>query len=258
MGDRHDLTRRALVKAGLATAGGLLLPWQVQAEIASAADAASVDPYSGVVPLAFPIRSGQFGAISNNWHASRIGKLMPANHRNGKNRRAHDGMDVFPKSTASLPLVYAPFAGQVLAVCVFEGMTSTYEVSTLATPRQDYSKVVDGRTPRHGNHVWIRSTEAASEGYQIEYSHLQDETTIRALLAALRAANDLGEYLTVGVTTPIGVLGDTGNAAGSPQLHVEIHLPGTDTFTCTRCRPTKPLMTAINPYQSLITAASKL
>lgn len=55
---------------------------------------------------------------------------------------------------------------------------------------------------------------------------------------------------------PLGVIGDTGNAAGYPQLHVEIHYPTGSSFVCAECAPEKQL-TAIDPYASLLRATPR-
>ena len=52
----------------------------------------------------------------------------------------------------------------------------------------------------------------------------------------------------------MGTLGDTGNAIGVPQLHVELHYPAGERFTCAHCSPLSPL-TALDPYASLVSAA---
>jgi len=58
------------------------------------------------------------------------------------------------------------------------------------------------------------------------------------------------------LATPPGVMGDTGNAAGSPQLHVEMHYPIGSSFVCAKCSPERQ-RTAIVPYASLLRAASR-
>jgi hypothetical protein len=51
-------------------------------------------------------------------------------------------------------------------------------------------------------------------------------------------------------------MGDTGNAAGTPQLHAEIHYPAGSNFTCTHCTPNK-VVTSIDPEPSLMGAAKR-
>jgi murein DD-endopeptidase MepM/ murein hydrolase activator NlpD len=61
---------------------------------------------------------------------------------------------------------------------------------------------------------------------------------------------------TVTTSTPLGIMGDTGNAAGTPQLHAEIHYPAGSNFTCTHCTPNK-VVTSIDPEPSLMGAAKR-
>lgn len=52
-------------------------------------------------------------------------------------------------------------------------------------------------------------------------------------------------------------MGDTGNAAGTPQLHVEVHYPKGKTFTCTHCAPRKSGLTSLDPFNSLAGASPR-
>jgi len=91
--------------------------------------------------------------------------------------------------------------------------------------------------------VCIRSSDPASAGYFLFYCHLQKKAIVQALVP----------NQAVTTSTPVGVMGDTGNAAGTPQLHAEIHYPIHATYTCTRCTRPKTV-TAIDPYASLAQA----
>jgi hypothetical protein len=51
-------------------------------------------------------------------------------------------------------------------------------------------------------------------------------------------------------------MGDTGNAAGTPQLHSEIHYPAGSSFTCSHCTPSK-VLTSIDPEASLVRATRR-
>ncbi len=57
----------------------------------------------------------------------------------------------------------------------------------------------------------------------------------------------------VSTSTPMGRMGDTGNASGTPQLHAEIHYPQGTTYTCSHCTQPKTV-TSIDPYASLANA----
>jgi hypothetical protein len=54
----------------------------------------------------------------------------------------------------------------------------------------------------------------------------------------------------------LGEMGDPGNAAGTPQLHAEIHYPQGSGFTCSHCTPNKKV-TSIDPEASLIRATRR-
>jgi murein DD-endopeptidase MepM/ murein hydrolase activator NlpD len=125
------------------------------------------------------------------------------------------------------------------------GATVTYKVSGMTPLPWDYSRAIDNviNLPLYGNFVWLYSTDANSLGYFIFFCHLKNETTLQSL-----APDQL-----VTMSTPIGVMGDTGNAAGTPQLHVEIHYPAGTSFTCNHCTPNKSV-TSIDPEASLIRA----
>ena len=124
-------------------------------------------------------------------------------------------------------------------------MSSTYQ------PPWDYSNAVDNvaNLPLYGNFVWIYSTDPSSTGYFIFFCHLQNEPILQGLGQKLGQAID--------ITTQVGVLGDTGNASGTPQLHVEIHYPKGTTYSCSHCTPARTL-TAIDPFASLNGAASRV
>ncbi len=221
-------SRRTLLRSSIAAAA------LVSRELLPAGAAASpvVDPYTGAIPLVFPLKPRTYQTpLQDNWHVSREGSPLEWSHRTSRVFRAHDGVDVYPLPGAPLPTVYAPLAAQVAAVRV----GSSYQVAGTPPP-WNYST-----SPIYGNFVWLRSTEAASAGYFVFVCHLQDEAAIRGLAA--------GQPISTGAA--IGVVGGTGSATGAPQLHLEIHYPAGQSFGCRRCTPRKTL-TAINPYASLV------
>jgi murein DD-endopeptidase MepM/ murein hydrolase activator NlpD len=242
--------RRRFLQMGVgAAAGALLLPILPE----SARADVLVDPYGGSIPLVFPLVYGTYKTpVQDNWHVNREGRIYAWNHQNGASQRAHDGVDIYPSRRRKLPRVYAPLTGQVAAVCTRSSnavdATVTYKVSSKMPPPWDYSKAVDNviNLPLYGNFVWLYSTDASSFGYFIFFCHLKNETTIRSL------APDQP----VTTSTPVGVMGDTGNAAGTPQLHAEIHYPAGSGFTCSHCAPSKTL-TSIDPEASLIRATRR-
>ena len=244
------ISRRRFLQLGAgAAAGTLLLPVLP----GSAWAATLVDPYSGSIPLVFPLLYGTYKSpVQDNWHANREGQTYTWNHRNSTSQRAHDGIDVFPSRPRKLPRVYAPLTGTVAAVCTRSsntvGAAVTYKVSGKTLPPWDYSQAIDNviNRPLYGNFVWIYSTDANSLGYFVFFCHLKNETTIQSL------APDQP----VTASTPVGVLGDTGNAVGAPQLHAEIHYPAGSSFTCSHCTPNR-VLTAINPEASLIRATRR-
>jgi murein DD-endopeptidase MepM/ murein hydrolase activator NlpD len=249
-GRNASISRRRFLQIGAgAAAGTLLLP--VLPKTAGAAEL--VDPYTGSIPLVFPLRDGTYRApVQDNWHANREGQTYDWNHRNSTSQRAHDGVDVFPTRPRKLPRVYAPITGEVAAVCTRSSNTVnanvTYEVGSKKPP-WDYSRAIDTEInrPLYGNFVWLYSTDARSTGYFVFFCHLKNETTIQSLYP--------GKQVTV--STPVGVMGDTGNAVGSPQLHAEIHYPAGSSFTCSHCPPSNNVRTAIDPQPSLVQATPR-
>jgi murein DD-endopeptidase MepM/ murein hydrolase activator NlpD len=216
------------------------------------ASAALVDPLSGAIPLAFPLTVGAFQTpIADNWHEAREGMRYPWGHHAGS-LRAHDGVDIYPVDGTPLPLVYAPFDGVVSATCLRASNDASasinYRVSSASPPPWDYSAATDTADglPLYGNFVWITSSEAQSAGYAVLYAHLQNEP----LLAALRPGQR------VDAQTAIGVMGDTGNAAGTPQLHVELHYPAGASALCRDCTP-RHAVTSFDPFASLRTAIAR-
>jgi murein DD-endopeptidase MepM/ murein hydrolase activator NlpD len=244
------ISRRRFLQMGAgAAAGALLLP--VLPETARAGTL--VDPYSGSIPLVFPLVYGTYKTpVQDNWHVNREGQIYTWNHRNGSSQRAHDGVDVYPSRHRKLPRVYAPLSGKVAAVCVRSSntvnATVTYKVSSKMPPPWDYSQAIDNviNLPLYGNFVWLYSTDANSLGYFVFFCHLKNETTLQSL------APDQP----VTVSTPLGVMGDTGNAAGTPQLHSEIHYPAGSSFTCSHCTPSK-VLTSMDPEASLVRATRR-
>lgn len=241
------ITRRGLLRLGAAAAGAVVLPGGGVAW----ADALA-DPYSGAIPLVFPLIEGAYRSpVSNNWHTSREGRIYPWNHADDATHRAHDGVDIYPTAEA-VPQVYAPLTGTVAAICLRSANTPSaavaYQVSTTTPPPWDYSQAIDETAdlPLYGNFIWLCSTDPGSRGYFVFFCHLQNETTIQAL------APDQP----VTVRTQLGLIGDTGNAAGTPQLHTEIHYPGGSSYTCNRCTPARTL-TSIDPQASLLQATRR-
>jgi hypothetical protein len=235
------VSRRWVLRAGAATAAALLLPEQ-------AAEAATiVNPNTGVIPMTFPVRYGNYRAFRDNWHEVRAGPSSRWSHRLSLTQRAHDGIDVYPASYSYLGVVYAPFQAIVSAVCMYLGRPPIYRVSKLAPPPWNYSQVFQGSRSRYGHFIWLKSTASdASNGYFAFYCHLKNEETLRGLLNRMAS----GEvYVTP--STWVGRIGDSGNALGDPQLHLEIHYPIGKSYTCARCNPDRTLLTAINPYASL-------
>ena len=241
--------RRFLQMGVVAAAGALLLP--VLPESAKAG--ALVDPYSGSIPLVFPLAYGTYKTpVQDNWHANREGRIYAWNHQNGASQRAHDGVDIYPSRRRKLPRVYAPLTGTVAAVCTRSsntvGAAVNYRVSGSTPPPWDYSRAVDNviNLPLYGNFVWLYSTGSASAGYFVFFCHLRNEATLQGLVP--------GQPVTT--STPIGEMGDTGNAVGTPQLHAEIHYPQGSGFTCSHCTPNK-MVTSIDPEASLIRATRR-
>jgi murein DD-endopeptidase MepM/ murein hydrolase activator NlpD len=241
------LSRRELMLLGGAAVGALALP-----EPASAAGAL-IDPYIGAAPFIFPLADGAFETpLQNNWHGLREGKLYPWNHRGSTALRAHDGVDVYPSANDHLPAVFAPLRGTVIAVCSRSDNTLqaqvTYRASAKTPPPWDYHDAFDdvAQLPLYGNFVWLLSSDPASAGYFVFFCHLQRDATLQALRPDQP----------VTVDTPLGHMGDTGNAAGYPQLHVEIHYPSGTSYLCGECSPEQRL-TSLDPYASLLLAAPR-
>lgn len=245
-----QLSRRMFLATTAAAGGALLVGPGTLAQAATL-----VDPYRGSIPMVFPLRSGSYQTpLADNWHAAREGQLYAWSHRTTRTHRAHDGVDVFPVVGAPLPSVYAPFASVVAAICFRSDntltSTVTYRASAANPPPWDYSAAIDNvaNLPLYGNFVWLRCTEPASAGYFVLYAHLQNEPVLQALQP--------DQQLTA--STAVGALGDTGNAAGTPQLHVEVHYPRGSTFACTQCSPRKPGETALDPFASLAAASARV
>jgi murein DD-endopeptidase MepM/ murein hydrolase activator NlpD len=242
--------RRRFLQMGVgAAAGALLLPVLPEAARAGVL----VDPYNGSIPLVFPLAYGTYKTpVQDNWHANREGRTYTWNHQNGTSQRAHDGVDIYPSRRRKLSRVYAPLAGRVAAVCTRSsntvGATVNYRVSSTTPPPWNYSRAIDDviNLPLYGNFVWLYSTVSGSAGYFVFFCHLKNEATLQGLVPDQQ----------VTTSTPVGVMGDTGNAAGTPQLHAEIHYPAGSTFTCSHCTPNKTL-TSINPVASLKSATRR-
>ena len=255
----RTLTRRRLLQVGLAATAAAVVPVSASAapnKRPGGPPGGLVNPYSGWIPSTFPLAAGTYQTpVANNWHQSREGQQYAWTHRDSKVQRAHDGVDVYPTSTSALPAVYAPFSAIVSAVCRRSDNTLsasvTYDVDSAAPLPWDYSQAVDNVAglPLYGNFVWLQSTAPKSTGYFAFYCHLQDDAVLQNLLGAV------GQ--TVTVATRVGTMGDTGNAQGTPQLHVEVHYPLGHSFTCTHCSPRKSGVTAIDPFATLTNATPR-
>jgi murein DD-endopeptidase MepM/ murein hydrolase activator NlpD len=255
------VSRRTVLGGAGAVAGLLALPARMRAQTLAPGGGQAqqpgqttlVDPYAGSIPLVFPLGKGTYQSpLADNWHEPRDGGALPWSHHTGP-QRAHDGVDIYPLPDVPLPTVYAPLRGVVASVSLRPENDLTAPVLSLvdgaAPPPWDYSQAGDtvSRLPLYGNFVWLRSTEATSIGYWVFFCHLQYEPLLRALAP--------GQPVTV--DTPLGVVGDTGNAAGTPQLHVEVHYPGEFGFRCRRCTP-PTLLTGFDAFASLTTATPRL
>jgi hypothetical protein len=212
-----------------------------------------VDPFAGSVPLAFPLEDGTcVSPLVDNWHQEREGQIYPWNHRTAPAARAHDGVDIYPAGGGG-PRVYAPFAATVAAVCTRSAnrvdAAMRYRVSSATPPPQDYSQAIDDvvSLPLYGNFIWLLSTDPRSAGYYVFVCHLQNEAILSSLVPDQP----------VTPASPLGVVGDTGNAAGTPQLHVELHYPAGATYVCTHCTPARTL-TSFDPFASLQLASVRL
>jgi murein DD-endopeptidase MepM/ murein hydrolase activator NlpD len=133
--DADKLSRRAFLKAGAAVVAAAAL----SAALPASSEAVGLaDPYSGVVPMTFPIRRGLYWN-ARNWHVPRVGSILNFNHENRAWLRAHDGIDIFaPKHTP----MYASVSGKIVEY-----------------PRPRYL---------YGNYVWI----LGDNGYRFFYCHL--------------------------------------------------------------------------------------
>jgi hypothetical protein len=265
-GQRH-LTRRAFLQASALGLAAASVPELVSAAPPGAQAQGLVNPYSGAIPLTFPLPRGSYQALADNWHQSREGQLYTWSHRASPNRRSHDGVDIYPATGGALPTVYAPCHGTVAAVCWRDANTTTatvtYAVSRTTLPPWDYSRAVDNvaNLPLYGNFIWLRSTDGAGAGYFVFFCHLQNDATLQGIAVALAAGNEVSVRPPgdpTGPATALGTVGDTGNAAGTPQLHTEIHYPSGASYTCTHCSPKKAGLTAIDPYASLAVATTWL
>jgi hypothetical protein len=249
------LSRRQFLRLSAVASGSLLVGLPQLA----GATSNLIDPYTGFIPLLFPLPANTFKPLSANWHDNREGTAQYWSHQNSSTQRAHDGVDLFPLGTKR-PTVYSPVNGIISAVFTQPtntiGAGSYHSTMGIYAPPWDYSGATDdvAKLPLYGNFVWIFSTESASYGYYILMCHLKYETTYLTKLVPGTAITN---------NTAVGVLGDTGNAQGSPQLHLEIHYPrdsatqNVNAYTCTDCAPNKSVVTAINPATSLSKALSR-
>jgi murein DD-endopeptidase MepM/ murein hydrolase activator NlpD len=168
-----------------------------------------------VIEIGFPVAAGIHYRYRNNYGDLRPGSVELYNHvfdeRDGKLRRAHDGIDIYaPRGTA----VIAPFDGVVI------------------DPRTRWEP---WQRDRYGLTVAIVSTEPATSGYVVLLCHL-DARTVR-----------VGAHVKRG--REVGTLGITGNAEESPaQLHFELRAPS---LMLWHEAGGNRLLDAFNPYPSL-------
>jgi hypothetical protein len=95
------ISRRRFLQLGAgAAAGTLLLPVLP----GSARAATLVDPYSGSIPLVFPLLYGTYKSpVQDNWHANREGQTYTWNHRNTTSHAPMMGLTSFLPGPASCP-----------------------------------------------------------------------------------------------------------------------------------------------------------
>lgn len=258
------LSRRKFLSLGAGMSASLALNLTVRPTKSASPTAFSstklasglIDPYAGAIPIVFPLaHEGYKSPVSDNWHLKREGQLYPWSHATSLIHRGHDGIDLFPPKNPNLaPIVYSPVAGKLVAICSRSDNTLAasvnYQASTTNPPPWDYSTAIDSAAhlPLYGNFVWIYSTEVASQGYFICLAHLQNEPIYLQRL-------QLDQL--VSTSTPLGLVGDSGNAQGTPQLHFEIHYPASHYFKCQHC-PLERGLTALNPAASLQTALPRI
>jgi len=161
--------------------------------------------------------------------------------------------------------VFAPFRAQVAAVNV-AGASTPYRqsVNKAIQPPWPYPPATEGDNI-YGNYIWLCSLAPDSLGYFMFYCHLQNEDILIDLAKRLDTANTNNGYVEIGTATPVGLMGESGNATNQPQLHLELHYPRETTspdyerqiFMCDRCAPTKSPMTAFNPFPSLSKATAQ-
>jgi murein DD-endopeptidase MepM/ murein hydrolase activator NlpD len=168
-----------------------------------------------VIEIGFPLAAGVNYRYRDNYGDLRPGPVEWYNHvfdeRDGKLRRAHDGVDIYaPRDTA----VLAPFAGVVI------------------DPRTRWQP---WQRDRYGLTVAIVSTEPATRGYVVLLCHLDVRTV------------QIGAHVKRG--REVGTLGITGNAEESPaQLHFELRAPSLMPW---HEAGGDRLLDAFNPYPSL-------
>ncbi len=261
------LRRRDLLRLGAAATVAALVPATAAAAPppdkkpgGSPPPTSTFNPYTGHIPLVFPLPVDSYvNPVVDNWHDNRDGNYgYTWSHQNSPARRAHDGIDIFPQDSTKLPTVYAPFSARVAAVHIVGKGYTTNPDTSIAPPWNGYSEYPN----IYGNYSWLYSTDAGdgiragSLGFFVFYCHLQADDPLLQLMAD-KATN--GGSVTA--IDAVGTMGETGNAAGQPQLHVEIHLPQGllqgSTFTCTRCTRNKSGLTAVNPFPSLSNAKAR-
>ena len=251
---RGGLTRRGFLGLGVAATAAALFPTVAAAAPPPGKQPGGTpktpleDPYAGAIPLDFPLAGGTYRKpLRDNWHDNREGPGYAWSHQNSATQRAHDGIDIFPRFTGTLPLAHAPCAARVVDINIDGPDAPSRTTDSRLAPPWDY-----GQNNIYGNYLWLRGTTGASAGYYFFFCHLQDEQTLRELAQRLAG----GQVVEVAARAPVGRMGESGNAKDEPQLHVELHLPDGATFGCAKCPKGSPERSAANPFPSLAQATT--
>ena len=262
------LTRRGFLGLGAAAMAAALFPAAAAAaprpskQPGGPSKTPLEDPYAGAIPLDFPLAGGTYRKpLRDNWHDNREGPAYDWSHQNSATQRAHDGIDIFPRFAGTLPLVHAPCAARVVQINIDGSRATDGTTDGTLAPPEDYPQGRDPQVNIYGNYLWLEGTTGASAGYYFFFCHLQADETLRVLAQRL-ITKPVAEPLVVDARQPVGRMGDSGNAPGDPQLHVELYLPRTaafpdgEKFSCAKCPPLSPKRGAANPFPSLAQATT--